>query len=154
MHDHGTTRKLMCLCDVIFCLPNQSSFNAIRWFLQEKRLRERLTDLYLAINVYRVHNRSNAEIFSNLELSSLESDVTFFGNFLQKGAAEDTLDWLRNLRHFSISDDIFLQQILEPVREIARYRIRVGKLGTTRSQETNSRRPGKNPILLRIFGEI
>jgi len=82
--------------------------------------------------VYRVHNRSNAEIFSNLELSSLESDVTFFGNFLQKGAAEDTLDWLRNLRHFSISDDIFLQQILEPVREIARYRIRVGKLGTTR----------------------
>ena len=70
----------MCMCDVVLCLPNQNKFNAIRWFLQERRLRERLTDLYLAINVYGKADpkRSNARIFSNLELSSLESDVTFF----------------------------------------------------------------------------
>ena len=102
MHDHGALRKLMCLCDVIFYLPNQNRFNAIRWFLQEKRLRERLTDLYLAVNVYGKTNpkSDNAKIFSSLEPSSLESAVTFAGSPLQEGAAEETFEWLRDIRYF------------------------------------------------------
>ena len=113
----------MSLCDVVFCLPNQNRFNPIRWFLQEKRLREKLTEIYLAVNVYR-DPHSNAKIFSNLDTSSLESNITFFGSPLQKGAAEDIFEWLKDLKDFSKSDDIFSEQILEPIKEIARYRIR------------------------------
>ena len=70
-----------------------------------------------------------AEIISKLENSTLDDNYHFSNAIPIQTSAKELLEWLSRIREFSKSDEVFSTQILEPVKEVARYRLRCKDLG-------------------------
>ena len=114
----------MCLCDVILSLSEKSNYNPIRMLLVESNLRTKMTQLYRTVWV-----EDNAKIISKLEPSTLADSYQFSGPKGERAAANSLIHWLTDIREFSKSDEVFSNQMLEPIKEVARFRINARSLG-------------------------
>ena len=92
--------------------------------LGESKLRSKMTELYRAVWV-----EDNAKIISKLEPSTLADSYQFSGPKGERVAANELIHWLADIREFSKSDEIFSNQLLEPIKVVARFRIAAMRLG-------------------------
>jgi hypothetical protein len=92
--------------------------------LVESNLRRKMTQLYRTVWV-----EDNAKIISKLEPSTLADSYQFSGPKGERAAANELIRWLDNIREFSKSDEVFSNQMLDPIKEVARFRITAMHLG-------------------------
>ena len=85
-------------------------------FLMERSIRRALQNLYVAI----VGSNDNARVLAETDLDNINVSLAG-GNDLVKNCFISSYKWLVIAREFALSEKLFLEQILEPVRNAARF---------------------------------
>ena len=98
------------------------SENWIPHFLSEQGLRIYLQNLYVAI----VGSNENARNLTNQPLNEIRIDLCS-GNPLSRRCYRNSIKWLRLVKEFSLDDELFNNQILEPARAACRAKYRMGE---------------------------
>lgn len=87
-------------------------------FINEPSVRAYLQSLYTTI----IESHDNARALANNEIDALDPKLAR-GNEIARKCFAHTIRWLRMMHEFSLSDDVFHTQFMDPARIAAKYKI-------------------------------
>lgn len=87
-------------------------------FVREARVRRYIQAIYVAL----VQAVRNAELLTCPDPSLITPDLAA-GNPLTRRCLHDAVLWLRRMKEFTVSEDVYQEQVVEPVRLAARFRL-------------------------------
>lgn len=95
----------------------------VPYFFREKLVRWRLNGLYEAV----IGSNVNAETLLKKDFESID-ESSARGNVLARRCFITTLEWLRYMKEFVMSEEIYMNYFLKPVKSVCRFLLSVREL--------------------------
>ena len=94
----------------------------IRYLFKEKQVRTQMTNFYQSLEAY-----DNAREILKYEFNG---DFTAYGNPITRDCFTNFIYWLQDLKGLALNDEVYSQQILEPVKLTSDYILKIAERTT------------------------